>query len=131
MKRFLCSLAIAMAASGSLAEDITEGELLYLEYCVTCHGFNLDGMGPMAGVLTIKPDNLTTLSQNNDGVFPVVRVIGRIDGRDPLVSHGSPMPVYGQFFQGLDVAMKAPTGQPIMTSQPIADLVAYLKSVQQ
>jgi hypothetical protein len=55
----------------------------------------------------------------------------RIDGRDPLVSHGSMMPVYGDFFEGTDVATKAETGQPIMTSQPIVDLLAYLQSLQQ
>jgi hypothetical protein len=54
----------------------------------------------------------------------------RIDGRDPLTSHGSPMPVYGDFFEGWDVAVKSETGQPIMTSLPIVDLLAYLGSVQ-
>jgi len=55
----------------------------------------------------------------------------RIDGRDPLVSHGSAMPVYGQFFQqGADVPIKAPSGQPILTSEPIVDLVVYLQSLQ-
>ena len=70
------------------------------------------------------------LSRNNAGDFPLVRVIERIDGRDPLVAHGSPMPVYGDFFEGVDVVLKAPSGQPIMTSQPIVDLVAFLRSVQ-
>ena len=44
--------------------------------------------------------------------------------------HGSPMPVYGDFFEGWDVAVKSETGQPIMTSLPIVDLLAYLASVQ-
>jgi hypothetical protein len=40
------------------------------------------------------------------------------------------MPVYGDFFEGWDVAVKSETGQPIMTSLPIVDLLAYLASVQ-
>ena len=40
-------------------------------------------------------------------------------------------PVYGDFFEGNDVATKAETGQPIMTSQPIVDLLAYLQGLQQ
>ena len=57
-------------------------------------------------------------------------VVQRIDGRDPLVSHGSPMPVYGPYFEGQDTAIKTDVGQPILTSKPIADLVAYLKTLQ-
>lgn len=53
----------------------------------------------MAGVLVIQPTNLTELS-GQDGTFPTARVVARIDGRDPLVSHGSPMPVYGPYFEG-------------------------------
>ena len=41
------------------------------------------------------------------------------------------MPVYGDFFEGTDAATKAETGQPIMTSQPIVDLLAYLQTLQQ
>jgi len=80
--------------------------------------------------LVVRPTDLTQLSGRNNGIFPTVRVIMRIDGRDPLVSHGSAMPVYGDFFEGIDVATKAETGQPIMTSQPIVDLLVYLKGIQ-
>lgn len=83
----------------------------------------------MAGVLLMKPANLKALS-GEDGQFPTERVVKRIDGRDPLVSHGSPMPVYGPYFEGNDTAIKTPAGQPILTSKPIADLVAYLETLQ-
>lgn len=131
MKTGLCALAVTLMAGAGFAENVDEGAALYRTHCATCHGIDMDGNGPMAGVLVIKPDNLLTLSQENGGQFPLVRVIKRIDGRDPLVSHGSPMPVYGDFFEGVDVALKTATGQPIMTSQPVVDLVAYLQSVQQ
>lgn len=85
----------------------------------------------MSGVLTIKPVNLTELAAQNGGSFPLARVVKRIDGRDPLVSHGSPMPVYGDFFEGrFDVPMKTPAGQPVLTSQPVVDLVAYIYHLQ-
>lgn len=131
MKTGLWALAITVMAGAGFAEDVKEGAALYMKHCATCHGIDMDGNGPMAGVLVIKPDNLLTLSQENGGAFPLVRVIKRIDGRDPLVSHGSPMPVYGDFFEGVDVTLKAPTGQPIMTSQSVVELVAFLQSVQQ
>ncbi|MBE1282982.1 MAG: c-type cytochrome [Rhodobacteraceae bacterium] len=118
------------ALSQDTPGDAERGAETFRTHCATCHGIEASGHGPMAGVLVIKPTDLTRLSIGNDGVFPLVRVIQRIDGRDPLVSHGSPMPVYGRFFEGRDIALKTPTGQPILTSQPIVDIVAYLNGVQ-
>ena len=79
----------------------------------------------------IKPVNLTELAAQNGGTFPMERVVKRIDGRDPLVSHGSPMPVYGDFFEGVfDVPIKTPAGQPVLTSRPVVDLVAFITQIQ-
>lgn len=119
-----------LAENGDAPGDAQEGAGLYLEYCATCHGIAAEGQGPMAGVLVIKPTDLTALEARAEGTFPLARVVARIDGRDPLASHGSPMPVYGGFFEGEDVALRTKSGQPIMTSQPIADLVSYLKTLQ-
>lgn len=123
------SLALIVNMSPVWAQDVQTGAELFRHYCATCHGIDAMGQGPMAGVLIIQPTDLTALN-DADGVFPLARVIGRIDGRDPLVSHGSPMPVYGPYFDGQDTAIKTPEGQPILTSQPIVDLVEYLKTLQ-
>ncbi len=112
------------------AQDAARGEETYLRYCATCHGLDATGHGPMRSVLTVQPVDLTRLSAGNDGVFPLFRVVQRIDGRDPLVSHGSPMPVYGDYFEGEDVALKTDEGQPILTSAPVADLIAFIRSKQ-
>lgn len=126
------SLSFLMAiAAPAVAQDVQEGEALYQFYCATCHGTSAVGNGPMSPSLVVRPSDLTALAARNEGVFPITRVVMRIDGRDPLVSHGSAMPVYGDFFEGRDVATKAETGQPIMTSQPIVDLLAYLQTLQQ
>ena len=129
--RVVSILGLSIWAGGANASDVEEGKELFMNHCATCHGIEASGHGPMAGVMVIKPTDLTTLSANNGGVFPTARVAFRIDGRDPLVSHGSPMPVYGPFFEGDDMAIKAPSGQPILTSKPIADLLAYLESLQE
>lgn len=122
--------ALLFASTAVQAQDGDAGSELYRVHCATCHGIEATGKGPMAGVLVIKPTDLTTLQAGNKGIFPTEMVVKRIDGRDALVSHGSPMPVYGHFFEGNDVAIKAPSGQPILTSQPIVDLLAYLQSLQ-
>jgi len=123
-------MAAVLAAGSAAAQDAGEGQALYERHCATCHGLEAEGNGPMAPALVLQPVDLTALTEANGGVFPMVRVVKRIDGRDPLVSHGSPMPVYGEFFEGDDTPLKAETGQPIMTSRAVADLVAWLLTVQ-
>ena len=126
----LC-FSILLMPVAALAEDAEIGQNLYQRYCATCHGIEATGHGPMRSVLIVQPADLTQLARNNGGAFPLERVVKRIDGRDPLVSHGSPMPVYGDFFDSPQgIAMKTDSGQPIMTSQPVADLVAYIKTLQ-
>lgn len=123
-------LMILNLATPTHAQDAERGEETYLRYCATCHGLDATGHGPMRSVLTVQPVDLTQLSAGNGGVFPLFRVVKRIDGRDPLVSHGSPMPVYGDYFEGEDVALKTDEGQPILTSAPVADLIAFIRSKQ-
>jgi hypothetical protein len=130
MIRRLALIAALLAPAATHAQDAGRGEALYRRHCVTCHGTEARGGGPMVTVLTVQPTDLTRLSANNGGTFPTFRVVRRIDGRDPLVAHGSSMPVYGDFFEGNDTAIKTPAGQPVMTSQPVADLVTWLLTLQ-
>lgn len=129
--KHLALLALALAPVGAQAQDAAEGAVVYVTRCATCHGAEARGDGPMAPVLLVQPKDLTLLSAENDGEFPLLRVIQRIDGRDPLVSHGSDMPVYGELFEGDDTALKLPSGQPLLTSRTIADLVVFLQAIQQ
>lgn len=126
---------LVLGAGAALAEDVAQpgdaeaGQAVYERYCTSCHGLEGTGHGPMRAVLTVQPTDLTALGA--DGTFPLERVVKRIDGRDPLVAHGSPMPVYGDFFEtGAGVALRTGAGQPVMTSEPVADLVAYLRTLQ-
>ncbi len=127
----LVTVAALAAATQARAQDAAAGEALFTRYCATCHGIEARGNGPMAPVLTIQPTDLTELAATNGGVFPLERAARRIDGSDPLVSHGSPMPVFGDFLDDADhVALALPDGQPIMVPRAMADLIAWLQSVQ-
>jgi mono/diheme cytochrome c family protein len=127
---FAAFTALCMMQGTAQAQDAAEGRALYERHCATCHGAEARGNGPMAPALLLQPPSLRDLSARH-GVFPITRIVTRIDGRDPLVSHGSPMPIYGPFFEGDDTALKAESGQPIMTSRAIVDLVAYLQGIQE
>jgi hypothetical protein len=123
-------VALCCLSTGAFGQDIAAGQDTFLHYCATCHGAEALGNGPMSPVLLVQPKNLTLLAAENDGVFPVGRVIWRIDGRDPLASHGSSMPVYGDFFEGRGTAIRGEDGILIMSSKPIVDLIAWLQSIQ-
>lgn len=127
-----CTLLFALLViqNSAIAQDAAIGAALYETHCSDCHGFEARGNGPLAPALILQPPSLRNLVQRHDG-FPMARVVARIDGRDPLVSHGSPMPVYGPYFEGDDTALKTDSGQPVLTSRPIADLVAFLKEIQE
>ena len=129
--RMALALLCASFAVPAMGEDIDKGRETYWRYCSSCHGADGDGMGPMRAVLTVSPKDLTVLSEENGGTFPLERVISRIDGREPLVSHGSEMPVYGDFFSsGGRTHLESDDGEVVSTSQAVADLVAYLKALQ-
>ncbi|MFY0691091.1 MAG: c-type cytochrome [Paracoccaceae bacterium] len=122
--------AIAQETGKAEGDPVAGGEI-FGTYCAACHGMEALGDGPMSPVLTLQPPGLTKLQAEFDGTFPRGLVIARIDGRDPLVAHGSPMPVYGDFFEGKGVTIRGEDGIMIMTSQPIVDLIAWLESVQE
>ena len=131
------AIALALALAAPLAAplaaqegDPEAGAQSYSLFCATCHGPAAAGDGPSAEILAVAPPDLTRLAADNGGTFPLMRVVSRIDGRDPLLAHGAPMPIYGPFFEGEPAALATPAGQPVLTSRPIADLVAWLRSVQ-
>ena len=124
---FILSLVLGAPA---MAQDAQQGAQIFGYYCATCHGSSATGNGPMSPSLVVAPTDLTALQVQNGGVFPTTRIVMRIDWRDPLVSHGSMMPVYGDFFAGTDVMTKTEAGQPLLTSQPIVDLLAFIEGLQ-
>ncbi len=130
MKRFAL-ICVLFAGQAAAEPDAVAGQVVFQSICATCHGTLAKGDGPMAEVLTVAPPDLTQLAASNGGVFPVFRVVRQVDGRDPMLAHGGDMPLFGQLFEFPDAAIASETGQPILTAQPIADVAAWLASVQE
>lgn len=130
MRLFITAL-LSILATGGAAQDTDTGADFFQYFCASCHGVDAKGDGPMAPVLLVQPADLTTLSARYGGDFPLERVAARIDGRDPIVSHGSEMPVFGWLFQDEPVALKLPTGQPMLANRPVVDLIAWLQTIQE
>lgn len=97
--RFAILLFPMFFSSAAIAQVEDWGQHFYTQYCATCHGDEAKGDGDLAELLIIKVPDLTTLSQRNNGEFPLLRVIHIIDGRSGLRAHKEPMPVYGALFR--------------------------------
>jgi|SRR5674476_19490 len=100
LKKILFHLALVAATTcvsevTFAADKIDIGNLEYDISCADCHGFNGKGTGPYAELLKSRVPDLTVLSKNNGGVFPVARVYDTIDGRALINSHGRDMPIWG------------------------------------
>ncbi len=119
------------AQTASDLASIGAGRNVYDVFCQTCHGPEGRGDGPFSEFLRRSPTDLTTLSAINGGAFPVVRTTFQIDGRDPLPGHGGEMPVFGPIFDSDFGTLTTQSGQPILTSQSIADLIHWLESIQE
>ena len=102
-----------------------------MSYCVQCHGLDAKGAGPMAEILAIATPDLTYLTARNGGEFPTKAVAMKIDGRTSVLAHGGDMPLFGQIFESVqNVFVRLPSGQTMVMSQALADVVSYLEVLQ-
>lgn len=124
--------ALGLATAGmASAQDADIGAGLYADYCAACHGTSGKGDGDMANLMTIPSPNLTLLSQNNDGEFPMLKVIHVIDGRTGIRSHGGAMPVFGRVFASSEAGPDNPYGSVLEVRGRVLSLAMYLESIQQ
>ena len=119
----------ATIASSAVAADTT-GEMLYMDGCATCHGAAGMGHGPMAEFMSTKVPDLTLLSQENDGVYPMLKVIQTVDGRTGVRGHGSEMPVWGSQFKAESVGDAGVYGAEVIVRGRILSLALYVQSLQ-
>lgn len=128
MTRFLVAACLLLAAPAA-AQDAERGARLFAEHCAVCHGAGLRGDGPMAEILLVPPPDLTRIAERYDG-FPRVGIAWKIDGRDPLVSHGGDMPLFGFVFGEMSEIMRDGS-QVVLTAPEVVDMVAYLERMQE
>ena len=125
---FTSTLIGLIAAASAFADEAGKAE--YETYCVSCHGASGAGDGPFAEVLSVAVPDLTTLSEANDGEFPMLGVIKTIDGRNAVFAHGGVMPFWGRRF--MREAPDATTGfdAELMVRGRVLALAQYLETIQ-
>ena len=105
------------------AQDVDVGNMEYQSSCATCHGTDGKGNGPVTKDLKTRPADLTVLTKNNNGVFPVDTIYEIIDGRRSITSHGSrEMPIWGNAFLSF--------GPENVVRSRIMAIIDYLNRIQ-
>lgn len=105
--------------------SLTRGVDLYLRYCAVCHGKDGKGGGPAAAALKATPTDLTQLSRNHSGKFPLGSVRQLLGGGSSTPAHGSAeMPIWGPIFR----SMNPNEG---VAKLRVDNLMRYLESIQQ
>jgi mono/diheme cytochrome c family protein len=139
MRITLTAAVIAISATISdagCAQGMDLGKNEYLRSCASCHGETGKGDGPVAKSLPKPPGDLTKLSKNNNGVFPISRVYDVIDGRMQVIMHGTrEMPVWGDVFRRELMARvprekMSPEVQDAMVRIRILMLIEYVSKLQ-
>lgn len=110
--------------------DQEDGERIYEANCETCHGINGRGDGEIANSLSSKPADLSVLSRNNGGAFPVSKVLSKIDGYSENSDMRAVMPQFGALFEGDLVPVETEDGVLTPTPRKLAALLEYLETVQ-
>ena len=127
---FYATILIGSAvANGALAQE-NSGEALYMDSCAVCHGTSAIGDGPMREFMNVHVPNLRQLSQQNDGVFPMLEVIQVIDGRQGIRPHGTEMPFWGNEFKAEAIEDSGIYGGEIVARGKILSLALYLEIIQ-
>jgi mono/diheme cytochrome c family protein len=110
------------------AAEGVQGHAYYLRYCGSCHGVEGKGDGTVSRSLKLKPADLTQLKKENQGVFPLEKVIAAIDGKTRIDAHGeSKMPVWGEIFEKEATTQKDPVTASAAKLKVIAEYVSTIQ----
>ncbi|MBK5926627.1 hypothetical protein CCR87_04560 [Rhodobaculum claviforme] len=122
----LAGVAALVAACTPQPPAEVAGRTLFDQNCAVCHGPGGRGDGPAAVGITPAPIDLTLLSRNNGGTFPLVAVMSYIDGYTRDGRDGA-MPSFGADMTGPMVMVE--TGDGVLTPTPAA-LLAIAEHVE-
>ncbi len=82
----------------------------------------------MTAILSITPPDLRGISEAKG--YDLADLVRRIDGRDMILAHGGPMPLFGQLLQGESAVVDDAGGTPVFTSQEVLDIVTWIAALE-
>ena len=110
------------------------GKMEFQKNCAACHGKGGKGDGPLVEFLKQTPPDLTLLSKNNGGVYPLGKVYDWIVDAKKIRAHGTDeMPIWGDRYSKEIIEYYGPdyTGPCNSFQQRILELVFYIGTIQQ
>ncbi len=105
---FLCGLMIVASASVAAEKrpgNVKNGQVLYQQHCLRCHGATLDGKGPDATKLRVRPTDFHKYLSRVKGDLELEVTIRR--GRKLTAMH---------------------EWDSLLTDEQVYDLIAYIRS---
>ena len=127
----ICSSIFLAAASFAAQAQDSAGQKEYMTACSVCHGESGMGDGQFTTLMNVPVPKLTTLSAQNEGNFPFLKVFMTIDGRTQISGHGAPMPVWGDKFLSSASDDYGPYGSELIVRGRILSLLNYLQTIQE
>jgi len=142
----LAGVAALLVAGLSVAQqpnkyDFDSGRREFLLGCAVCHGVTGKGDGIYKELLKKSPSDLTSLTNENNGVFPFQKIYEVIDGRQDVKAHGPrDMPIWGAIFrkegEKVDFASSpfdssVPQNPEMYVRARIVELIEYVHRLQE
>lgn len=135
VKPGLLTALLIGASVGASAQGLDIGQREYMNSCAQCHGAAGKGDGVIAGFLTQRLPDLSTLQSENGGVFPFARLYEVISGTATVGVHGtSEMPAWGNRYNAQARVqlgeMYSPSDQQAFVRGRILALIEYVSTLQ-
>jgi mono/diheme cytochrome c family protein len=120
-------IALLILCTATRALCRTNGKRDFGELCAQCHGPN--GTGEGRTLTEANSPDLTLLSRNNGGKFPLEHVYRIVDGREMTESHRrAAMPFWGQALQKPGQENTPESDAEVKAR--ILDIVEYIRAIQ-
>ncbi len=126
----LIPVLLGCTAEPSADVSRAEGERLFMENCVMCHGATGTGNGPAAAGLTTQPADLTKIADRRNGVWPMLEVMSIIDGYAKRTNPREDMPIITGLSEGPMVDFDTGNGRIVPAPARLIALANYLEDIQ-
>lgn len=100
------------------------GKTNFDSYCAACHGMKGKGDGPAAPALKVPPADLTRLTANAGGKYPMLHVEQAIRNADAPAHGSKDMPIWGPVFRSFS------GGNQAQVELRVSNLAKYIETLQ-
>lgn len=128
----LACLFVVASSMAVAAQEETRGEQLFVDFCAPCHGSAATAYDPVSSGGMAAAD-LTELSRLKGGRFPLRATVAHLEGQHATSAKGGAMPQFAEVLGAAeaDTVIRDEVGAEITTSRAIADLIGFLRTIQE